>query len=177
MRLPVSLPPVRAWAPVTLALRAIVLVTGATALVLAPGGQFGVAGLVALAGAVGLLVSVARPDSGGSAVVLGAAAIAWTVRYGLSRPPVAATLVLAVALALHHQAAALSAALPPTATAEPAVLLRFGLHTAVVLALSAAVAIVALAVGRPGGSVPLELAALVAVAVVTAVPVWLSRRV
>jgi UDP-N-acetylglucosamine:LPS N-acetylglucosamine transferase len=57
------------------------------------------------------------------------------------------------------------------------VLLRFGLHTAVVLALSAAVAAAALAVGRPGGSVPLELAALVAVAVVTAVPVWLSRRV
>jgi hypothetical protein len=154
-----------------------VVVTGAAALLVAPGGRLVVPGLIALVGAVGLLVAAARPDSAGSAVVLGAAALAWTVRYGLTRPPVAATLVLAVALALHHQAAALAAALPPTANVEPALLLRFGLHTAVVLAVSAAVAVLALAVGRPGGSVPLELAGLLAVVLVVAVPVVLSRRV
>jgi hypothetical protein len=161
---------------VTIVLRAVMLVAGGTALVIGPGGEIVMAGLIALVGAFGLLVSVVRPDGAGPAVVLGCAALAWTVRYGLSAPPVAATLALALALALHHQAAALAAALPPTAAAEPAVLLRFARHTAVVLGLSAAVAAVALAAGRPGGSVPLELAGLLAVVGVTAVPVLLSRR-
>ena len=166
----------RTEAPVTLPLRAVLLLSGAVALLVAPGGRLVTPGLIAIVGTFGLLVSAVRPSSAGSTVVLGAAALAWTVRYGLDQPPLGSTVLLAVALALHHQAAALAAALPSTARVRAAVLRRFGVHTALVLALSTAVAAVALAVGRPGGSVPLELAGLLAVVLITAVPVVLSRR-
>jgi hypothetical protein len=166
----------KGWAPVPLAVRAVVVGTGAVALLVAPGGQLLVAGVVALVGALGLAAAAARPDGPGPAIVLGAAAAAWTLRYGLGRPPVVPTLVLAVALALHHQSAALAAALPPGAEVDPAVPLRFALHAALVLAVSGPVAAVALGAGRPGGSVPLEIAGLLAVAVVIAVPIFLRRR-
>jgi hypothetical protein len=45
--------------------------------------------------------------------------------------------LLALALAVHHQAAGLSAALPPTARVDPAILVRFARHGALVLAASA----------------------------------------
>lgn len=170
------LPDVRGWSRATVLLRVTMLLTGAVALVVAPGGRLVTPGLIALVGAIALIGAVGWPDGAGPAVVLGAAALAWTVRYGVGRAPVLPTVVLALALALHHQAAALAAAVPPTATVDRAVLARFGRHGAVVLGLSAAVAVVALGVGRPGGSVPLEVAGLVAVVLVTAVPVLLSRR-
>lgn len=166
---------VRSWTRLTVALRVTVALSGAVALLAAPGGRL-VPGLVAVVGGAGLLVSVVRPGSAGPAVVLGAAALAWTARYGLHQPPVGGTVLLAAALVLHHQSAALAAALPPTAGVQADVLLRFGLHAVTVLVLSGAVAILTLAVGRPGGSVPLELAGLLAVVLVTAVPVLLARR-
>lgn len=167
---------IRRWGPAVLAIRVLVVGSGAVALLVAPGGELVVAGMIAVVGLVGLYAAAVRPDGGGPAFVLGAAALAWVVRYGQQPPSVAATLVLAVALAVHHQAAALAAALPPTAHVDTAVLVRFGLHAAVVLLLAGAVAVVALAAARPGGSVSLELASLVAVALVVAVPVLLSRR-
>jgi hypothetical protein len=174
----VPVPPLAAlprWSAVTVTLRAVLLASGVVALVLAPGGRLLGPGVVALVGALGLLVAVARPDGPGPAVVLGAASLAWVIRYGTSPPPVVPTLLLAAALAMHHQAAALDAALPPTARVDPAVLLRFGAHAAVVLALSSGTALVALGVARPGGSVPLELAGFAAAVAATAVLVALAR--
>jgi hypothetical protein len=55
------------------------------------------------------------------------------------------------------------------------VLVRAGRHLALVLALSAGVAVLALGVARPGGSVPLELLGLAAAVVAVAVPVLLTR--
>jgi hypothetical protein len=166
----------RRWAPAVLAIRALVVGSGAVALLVAPGGEFVVAGMIALVGVVGLAAGAVRPDAGGPAFVLGAAVVAWVLRYGEQPPSTAPTLVLAVAMAVHHQSAALAAALPPTANVDTAVLIRFGVHAAVVLVLSGAIAVLALEAARPGGSVPLELAGLLAVALVVAVPVLLSRR-
>lgn len=166
----------RRWGPAVLAIRALVVVSGIAALLVAPGGEFVVAGMICTVGAVGLVSGAVRPDGGGPAFLLAAAALAWIVRYGQQPPSAAATLGLALAMAVHHQAAALAAALPETAAVDRAVLVRFGLHAAVVLALSGAVAVLALAAGRPAGSVPLELSGLVAVVLIVAVPVILSRR-
>lgn len=171
-----TLADLRRMSPAVLAVRGVVLLSGVVALLVAPGGELVVAGIVAATGVVGLVAGAVRPDGGGPAVVLACAVLAWLVRYGQNPPPAVPTLVLALAMAVHHQAAALAGALPPTATVDREVLLRFGLHAAVVLSLSAAIAVLALAVARPDGSVPLELAGLVAVGLIVAVPVMLSRR-
>ena len=174
--LPAALAGVRRWSPLTAALRATMLVTGVFALGIAPAGRpLGPAGVVAAVGVLGLLAAVAEPDGAGPAVVLGAVVVAWTSRYGTAAAPTGTTLALAAALALHHQAATLSAALPPTARATRELLGRFAAHAALVLALSAAVAVLALAVARPGGSVPLELVGLAAAVLAAAVPVLLAR--
>jgi hypothetical protein len=176
LRLPAAADEVRRWSPLTVALRVTMLVTGIVALAIAPAGrELGPAGVIVAIGLLGLLAAVAHPDGAGPAVVVGAAAVAWTSRYGTAAPPVGTTLVLAIALAVHHQAATLSAALPPAARASRELLARFATHAALVLALSAAVAVLALAVARPGGSVPLELAGLAAAVLATAVPVLLAR--
>jgi len=167
---------VRRWSALTVVLRATLLVTGAVAVVLAPGGRLlGLPGLLVLVGALGLLGAVTVPDGAGPAVVLGACAAAWAARYGTHPPPLPQTLLVASALAVHHQAAALAAVLPPTARTDRAVLRRFGSHGVVVLALSAAVAVLALGVARPGGSVPLELAGLAAAVLAAALPVALAH--
>lgn len=177
-RLPVApeLELVRRWSALTVILRATLLVTGAVAVVVAPGGRLlGLPGLLALVGALGLLAAVTVPDGAGPAVVLGACGAAWAARHGTYLAPLPQTLLLAAALAVHHQAAALAAVLPPTARTDRAVLQRFGSHGMLVLALSAAVAVLALGVARPGGSVPLELAGLAAAVLAAAVPVVLAQ--
>lgn len=166
---------VRRWSLTVLVLRLVLLAAGAAALWLACGGRFfSGAGVVALVGVLGLLTAVPQPYGIGPTIVLAAAAIGWAVRHGTSAPPVGQTLLLAVALALHHQAAALAAVLPVTANVDRRLLVRFGWHAVLVLALSAAVAVLALGVSRPGGSVPLELAGLAAAVLAAAVPVLLG---
>jgi hypothetical protein len=164
---------VRHWSPVVLGLRAVLVVAGAVALSVAWGG--GLTPLLVVLGAGGVLAAALHPGGLGPAVVLGTVALAWATDSGLADAPVGGTLLIAVALAVHHQAAALAAALPPTARVERAVLVRFGRHGALVLALSAPVALLALAVARPGGSVPLELLGLAAAVTAAAVPVLLGR--
>jgi hypothetical protein len=97
------------------------------------------------------------------------------LRYGGDPAPDAGTVLIALALALHHQAAALGAALPPTARVDRAILVRFARHGGLVLAPSAAIAALALLLARPAGSSSLELLGIVAVVVAVTVPVLLSR--
>jgi zinc transporter ZupT len=108
-------------------------------------------------------------------VVLGGAAAGWVLRYGVDQAPAAGTLLLALALAVHHQAAGLAAALPVTARVARAVPVRFARHGTVVLVLSAAIAALTLGLSRPAGSSSLELLGVAAVVVVVSVPVLLSR--
>jgi hypothetical protein len=156
-----------------LAVRAVLVLAGAVAL--AAGWGPGLARVAVLAGLAGLVAAALRPDSLGPAAVLAAAGLAWAVDSGTDQAPAPGTVLVAVALAVHHQAAALAAALPPRATVEPAVLARAGRHLALVLGLTVPVALVALALARPGGSVPLELLGLAAAVLAVAVPVGLSR--
>ncbi len=167
--------PVLRWSAPTVALRAALLLSGGVAVVLAPGGRpSGLPGLLVLVGVLGLVAAVTVPDGAGPAVVLGGCGAAWAVRYGTGAPPLLPTLLLAAALAVHHQVAALAAVLPPTARVDRTVLRRFASHGGLVVALSAAVAVLALGVARPGRSVPLELAGLAAAVLVAAVPVLLA---
>lgn len=155
-------------------LRLTLLGTGAVALVLSTGGPLGPPEVAAAVGALGLLVAVSQPQGVGPAIVLGAAVLAWAARYGAAAPPLGRTLLLAVLLAVHHQAAALAAALPVTALLDRRLLVRLGTHLALVLALSGLVAVLALGVARPGGSVLLEVAGLVGTVLATAVLVLLG---
>jgi hypothetical protein len=164
----------RGWSRTALALRVLMLVAGAGAL----SAGLGAGGLpltAAVVGALGLLTALIRPGGLGPGVVLGAAAAAWLLRYGVDQPPVAGTVLVTLALAVHHQAAALAAALPVRARVHRDVLVRFARHGALVLALTAVVAAVALGIARPGGSVPLEVLGLAAAVAAIAVPVVLSR--
>lgn len=161
----------RSWT--TLALRGLMLVAGALALTAGLG--HGPALLVSAAGALGLVAALIRPGGLGPGVVLGGAAGAWVLRYGVDQPPVAGTVLLALALALHHQAAALAAALPMRARVHRDVLTRFARHGALVLGLTAVVGVVALGFARPGGSAALELLGLAAAIAAISVPVVLSR--
>jgi hypothetical protein len=158
------------------ALRALLLLTGAAALLIAPGGQLVLPGLVTALAVPALVIAVVRPDGGGPAVVLGAAAAAWTIRYGLSAPPLDATLAVAAALVIHHSTAALCAAMPPTSRIEPLVLLRWAGRLSLWLAVAGVVAAAVELLDRPAASAPLEFAGIAAAVAAAAVPVLLARR-
>ncbi len=164
----------RSWSRAVLAVRAVLLVAGAGALAGAGwGGGFPLVGVIV--GALGLLAALIQPGGLGPAVVVGGAAAAWVLRYGGDPAPAAGTALLALALAVHHQAAALGAALPATARVDRVVLVRFAGHGGLVLALSAAVGALALLLARPAGSSALELLGVVAVVIAVTLPVLLSR--
>ena len=165
----------RTWSRTALLLRLALLVSGGAALALGPQGRTGMPLLVVAVGVVGLLAAVLQPHGAGPAVVLGAAALAWAAGSGRAAPPVPPTLLLALLLAVHHQAAALAAALPVTARVDRRLLVRAGTHVGLVLALSVLVAVLALGVARPGGSVPLELAGLAAAVLATGALVVAGR--
>jgi hypothetical protein len=164
----------RAWSRTVLAVRAVMFGAGAGALVGAGwGGGFPLVAVVL--GALGLIAAMIEPGGLGAAVVIGGAAAAWVARYSADPASAAGTVLLALALAVHHQAAGLAAALPPTARVDRAILVRFARHGAVVLALSAAVGVLALRLTRPAGSSSLEVLGVVAVVIAVFVPVLLSR--
>jgi hypothetical protein len=164
----------RSWSRTVLAVRAVLLIAGAGALVGAGwGGGYPLVGVVI--GTLGLVAALIQPGGLGPAVVVGGAAAAWVLRYGGDPAPAAGTVLLALALAVHHQAAAVAAALPTTARVDRAVLVRFARHGGLVLAPSAAIGALALALARPAGSSSLELLGIVAVVVAVTVPVLLSR--
>ncbi|HVQ91454.1 MAG TPA: hypothetical protein VMU51_10505 [Mycobacteriales bacterium] len=157
------------------ALRGAVAGTGGLALLLAAAGQLLGAGLVALLGLPALLSAVLRPDGGGPAVVLGAAATAWAMRYGVAAPPLGATLALAALLYLHHLTAALGAAMPVDASIDPQLLLRWGAHAAGVLALTGLAATGLRLGGEPAASPVLEVAGLVGAVALAGLLVTLAR--
>lgn len=167
---------VRRMPPTQLALRGVLVGSGGLALLVAPGGRLVVSGLLALLAVPALVVAAARPDGAGPAVVLGAAAAAWTTRYGVAAAPLGTTLALAAALYLHHLTAALLAGTPPAAAVDADVLARWGAHAALVLGVTGGIAALAGALGRPGPSVPLELAGIGVALALAAVLVLLARR-
>jgi hypothetical protein len=164
----------RLWSRTALLLRALLLLAGAAALTAGLGaGGLPLAG--AVVGALGLVAALIRPGGLGPGVVIAGAAAAWLLRYGPDQPPIAGTVLLALALALHHQAAALAATLPVRARVHRDVLVRFAGHGGLVLALTAVVGVLAFGIARPGGSTPLEVLGLAAAVAAITVPVLLSR--
>ena len=162
------------WSRTAQMLRLLLVVAGATSLVLAAWGG-GLPLVAAVLGGCGLVAAAIRPGGQGPGVVLAGAGLAWVLRHGVAAPPVAGTAGLVFAMALHHQAAALAAALPVRASVERALLIRFARHGALVLGLTAVVGVLVLGLARPGGSVPLELLGVAAAVVAVLVPVLLSR--
>jgi hypothetical protein len=164
----------RRWSRTMVLLRALLVVSGAGALV-AGGGGGGIALLPVGIGALGLIAALVQPGGLGPGVVIGGAAGAWVLRYGVDDASIAGTVLVTLALAVHHQAAALAAALPSTAEVQREVVLRFARHGGRVLGLTAVIGVLALGMTRPAASMPLELLGLVAAVVAVTVPVLLSR--
>ncbi|HEV7657255.1 MAG TPA: hypothetical protein VGP36_21345 [Mycobacteriales bacterium] len=162
------------WSRPVQIIRGLEVLAGAGALV-AGGWGGGIPLVVTILGAFGLLSAAANPAGLGPGVVIAGAGLGWVLHYGVDTAPVLGTVLLTLALAAHHQTAALAAALPNRARVHRDVLVRFGRHGGIVLILTAGVATLALALGKPGGSVPLELIGVVAVVAAIAVPVVLSR--
>lgn len=163
----------RTWSRTMIVLRVLIGVSGVAALAIA--GTGGVALVAILFGAFGLLSALWNPGGAGPGVLIAAALISWLIRYGVHPASITGTVLLVLAVAVHHQSAAFAAALPPTAKVNRAVIDRFVRHGCLVLGLTAVVAILALGVARPGGSVPLEILGLGAAVLAVAVPVLLSR--
>jgi len=166
---------VAAMPPAQLGLRATLAAAGGLALLIAPAGQLLGAGLVALIALPALVAAVLRPDGGGPAVVMAAAAGAWAMRYGTASAPLDTALALAALLYLHHTTAALCAAMPPAAAVAPAVLLRWATQVAVVFALTAAAAAALRAVGHAPAAPALEVAGLAAAVGLAGLLVALAR--
>ena len=159
------------------ALRAALRRTAASPLVLAPGGRpSGLPGLLVLVGVLGLVGGGAAARTGPARRSCSARAeLAWAVRYGDGRPAGAAD---AAARRGARRAPPGGGARRGRCRRPPGWTVRCCAasprHGGLVLALSAAVAVLALGVARPGGSVPLELAGLAAAVLVAAVPVLLA---
>jgi hypothetical protein len=164
----------RAWSRTVLAVRAVMLAAGVGALVGAGwGGGYPLVGIVF--GSLGLVAALFQPGGLGPSVVIGGAVAAWVLRYGVDPAPATGTVLLALALAVHHQAAGLATALPLTARVDRAIVVRFARHGALVLAAAAVIGVLALRLARPAGSSSLELLGIVAVVIAVTVPVLLSR--
>lgn len=158
-----------------LALRGVLLAAGGLALLVAPAGRLAGAGLVALVGVPAVLTAAVRPDGSAPTAVLGAAAGAWALRYGVHAAPLGPALALAALLYLHHTTAALCAAVPPAAAIDRGVLLRWAGQVAAVLGLTAAAAGGLRLIGARAASPALELAGLVAAVGVAGLLVLLAR--
>jgi hypothetical protein len=155
-------------------LRGIVVVAGAVALALSRGSGMGIPVLVL--GVVALVFAGLDPGGPAPAGVLVCVVLAWLLRYGTDPAPGIRTVGLAAVLAVHHQAAALAAVVPRGAVVDREVLARHARNLAVLVGLSGLVGVVALGLGRAGGSVPLEFLGLAAAVVAVAVPIALGRR-
>lgn len=141
-----------AKAPLTLGLVAVAVLAGA---LVRPGGGFGTALLVTLAGQY---------------------YVATLVRTSGSTPAYAA-LLWAAGLYLLHALLALAAALPRAAGVDPAVFTRWALRTARTLALALPVAALAVSIGSPAGvAAGVRALGMVAALAAVALPVWLLRR-
>jgi hypothetical protein len=159
------------------ALRVVLLTTGGVALYLAQGGWSMPGGLVVLVGVAALFGSLAAPESVGPGIAVGAAALAWLLRWGLHDPvPATDTVVLAVLVYLFHTTAALLAALPPAAEVVSTVLVRWYSRALGVSLLTVLFGLVAMLAGRASGGMLVDLLGLAGVVVLAAVPVLLTRR-
>lgn len=117
-------------------------------------------------------VAAALPDSGIPAFVLAGVGAWWLA--AVREPPVSGTLTVAACLLVFHVACAHSAAGPPGCVPSAAVVRSLLLRTVGVLAITAALAVIALLVDDVSGAPPVLVAAtLVAVATL---PWAVSRR-
>ncbi len=159
-----------------LLLRAALLATGTGAVFVPHQPWVGGMAVLLAVGILGALMAAVVPDSPGATITLVLVAVVWVIAYGLHGvPPIALTAALAADLYLFHTLAALCAAMPPTARIDTRLLTDWGRHALITLAASAVVAAGAFGLPRLQGSLPLELAGLLAVIALTAIPVWLAR--
>jgi hypothetical protein len=132
--------------------------------------------VVGIIGLIGVAVMVVSPRVVGPIVVLAAAVIAWIIRYEAhGSPPLARTVALGALLYLTYSTATLAASIPVTARIDSTVLPRWYAHVAITLIVFGALAAIVYGIGEAPGSIPLELAGIVAVVILIAVPVWLAR--
>jgi hypothetical protein len=161
-------------APAPLAIRAVIVLAG-LALVLLPGELHPAPALVTAAGA---LAAAAAPRSVGSLLATGGFVAGWLAAGGWdAAPSVAHSVAAAAALYVLHLATALAAAVPLDVRLEPSIVRNWLLpHTALVLAIAAAVIAVDTAVPSRSGSPWVEFAGLAGLLALGAATIYAVRR-
>lgn len=161
-----------------LALRGALALAGLAALAIPIPYWPSASGVLAVAGALVLLVALIAPNGIGPSVVIGISCVEWLLGYGWdSDPNHYLTVVLAAVLYCVHSLGALCASMPPTSRWDRRLLLRWCAHGGLVLFATVVVAVIVYGVGELPGSLELELAGFLGVLAVVSVPVWLARRI
>ena len=161
--------------PASLAIRMAVLLISVGTTALIPGAGGAVYGFVA----VGTVLAVVAPNRAGALVVLVADVLGWAAAYGWhGSPPAVRTAVFAIALYLLHAVVALAASVPLAAYVQPALVRQWAWNCLPGVAAAVVAAPAVSAIGRPSGSLGLDVAGLAAALVAVGALVWLatSRR-
>lgn len=155
------------------AIRAAVVALAAASTLLVPN-----AGAAVFAFAVlGTVLAVVRPAHLGAVVVALAALVGWVIAYGTdATPPVARTVAFALALYLLHATVALAASVPLAATVSPAVVAAWARRCLPGVAAAVVAAAAVTLIGRPDGSLALDVVGLSAVLAAVGALVWLGRQ-
>jgi hypothetical protein len=126
---------------------------------------------------IGVVLAATVPTRIGATVAMAGFVLAWTTAYGWHvTPSVPRTVCAAAALYALHTTASLAGFLPLNARADIGVLRRYALRCIPVVIGSAAIIAISYALPRFAGSALIELAGLVGVLAVVAVPSWLLLR-
>jgi hypothetical protein len=154
------------------AVRAAIVVLAAAAIVAVPHAGAAVYAFAAL----GTVLAVARPAYAGALVVALAALIGWVVAYGTDvTPPIGRAIAFALALYLLHAAVALAASVPVRASISSAVVVAWARRCLPGVAAAVSAAAVLVLIGRPAGSLALDVVGLSAVLAAVGALVWLTR--
>lgn len=161
--------------PASLAIRLAVLLISAGSVALIPDAGGAVYGFVA----IGTVLAVVAPNRAGALLVLMADVLGWAAAYGWhGSPPLVRSAVFAIALYVLHAAVALAASVPISAYVQPAIVRQWLMNCVPGVAAAVVVAVAVSAIGRPGGTLGLDIAGFAAALVAVGALVWLgtSRR-
>jgi hypothetical protein len=126
---------------------------------------------------LGVVLAVVAPARVGATVAMAGFVLAWTTAYGWHvTPSLPRTVLAAAALYALHATSSLAAFLPLDARVDIGVSRRYALRCIPVLVGAAVIIGVSYAIPRFTGSALVELAGLVGVLAVIAIPSWLLLR-
>jgi hypothetical protein len=125
---------------------------------------------------IGTVLAAIAPNRAGAVLVLLADVLGWASAYGSHGSPAPVrTVAFAIALYLLHSAVALAASVPANSFVQPAVVRRWVWHCLPGIGAAIVLGVVVSALGRPSGSLGLDVAGLAAATLAVAPLLWLAR--